>query len=187
MLPLLLFNTSLFCINYAAAAAAVFNNSLPCCHCSSSIGSHCTVAAHQVPTQLLLVQTSGIRCQSVSCLSVTHARDKGIRRVEQGQLEGSALYAQQQAAIAAAAARCIQAVWRGRLARRSTASLQIVLQQQRQLDRAATAIQVCHVGDKFCPSQKGSVMPKANRPKTAAKLQLSHSWHLCTSLHLISS
>ncbi|DBA74610.1 TPA: hypothetical protein ACH3X2_009475 [Trebouxia sp. C0005] len=64
--------------------------------------------------------------------------------VHQGKLEGSALYAQQQAANAAAAATCIQAVWRGRVARRSTASLQVVLQRQRQLDRAATAIQVSH-------------------------------------------
>ena len=81
---------------------------------------------------------------------VTHALDKRVRRAEQGKLEGSALYAQQQAANAAAAATCIQAVWRGRQARRSTASLRVVLQQQRQRDRAATAIQVCHVGDKLC-------------------------------------
>ncbi|KAL0038127.1 hypothetical protein WJX79_003878 [Trebouxia sp. C0005] len=66
--------------------------------------------------------------------------------VHQGKLEGSALYAQQQAANAAAAATCIQAVWRGRVARRSTASLQVVLQRQRQLDRAATAIQAAWRG-----------------------------------------
>ena len=95
--------------------------------------------------------------------SVTHALDKRKRHAEQGKLEGSALYAQQQAANAAAAATCIQAVWRGRQARRSTASMQVVLQQQQQLDRAATAIQVSHAvqvshaiqvshaGDKSCP------------------------------------
>jgi len=84
---------------------------------------------------------------------VTHAVNKRkYGRVEQGKLEGSALYAQQQAANTAAAATYIQAVWRGRQARRSTASLRVVLQQQQQLDRAATAIQVCHAGDKFCPS-----------------------------------
>ncbi|KAL0044361.1 hypothetical protein WJX82_002138 [Trebouxia sp. C0006] len=66
--------------------------------------------------------------------------------IHQGKLEGSALYAQQQAANAAAAATCIQAVWRGRQARRSTASLRVVLQQQRQRDRAATAIQAAWRG-----------------------------------------
>ncbi|DBA92608.1 hypothetical protein WJX77_001792 [Trebouxia sp. C0004] len=66
--------------------------------------------------------------------------------VHQAKLEGSALYPQQQAGIAAAAARCIQAVWRGRLARRSTASLRAVLQQQRRLHRAATAVQAAWRG-----------------------------------------
>lgn len=52
---------------------------LPCRHCSSSSSSsHFTVAAHQVQTQLQLVQLSRIRCQPVMCHPVTHALNKSI-------------------------------------------------------------------------------------------------------------
>ena len=60
----------------------------------------------------------------------------------QGKLERSALYAHQQAAIARAAATCIQAVWRGRMARQFAASQQVLQQQQQKLNTAAAAIQV---------------------------------------------
>lgn len=60
----------------------------------------------------------------------------------QGKLERSALYALRQAALARAAATCIQAVWRGRMARQLAATLQVLQQQQRKLGTAAAAIQV---------------------------------------------
>lgn len=134
MLLLLLFSTTQFHAAIAAAAAVM------------ALWLHFMSRLNSILCRLL---ASGVNvCHVSSCHTCT--TQMYVRRVEQGKLEGSALYAQQQAANAAAAATCIQAVWRGRQARRSTASLRVVLQQQRQRDRAATAIQVCHVGDKLC-------------------------------------
>ena len=60
----------------------------------------------------------------------------------QARMERSVSYALQPAAAAGAAAVCIQAAWRGRLARQHTSELLAQQQQLRQLATAATAIQV---------------------------------------------
>ena len=51
------------------------------------------------------------------------------------------VYAQQQAALSAARATKIQAVWRGNMARRNTAALRVLQAQRRQYNAAAVLIQ----------------------------------------------
>ena len=68
----------------------------------------------------------------------------------QNKVERSVVYAQQQAALSAAGATKIQAVWRGYIARRNMAALRVLQAQRRQYDAAAVLIQANPICLTFC-------------------------------------